>query len=557
MNNGGMNNGRMNNGRVKDGRVNDEVYQLLPPGVPAEELGRLHFVGVGGVGMAPVARIAAQRGLTVSGSEIKAAPVLEDLVRAGVEVYLGQDPAHLDGVDTVVASTGVRSDNVELVEAARRGLRIVHRATALAALMVGRRAVLVAGTHGKTTTTSMLAVALEQLGADPSYAIGGEIGSSGVSGQAGAGEVFVAEADESDGTFTHFAPDLAVITNIELDHTDYFDSIDDVRRAFAVFAAATRPGGTLLACADDPGAVEVAEAFKSADRPAGDQVRVVTYGESDQADYRISDLSLVDGCARFDVARSSADHLTSRHQITLAVPGAHNAQNAAAAFAVLCELGFAPDLLPAALVVFSGTRRRMEFKGQADGVRVYDDYMHHPTEIAATLAAFRGLLPAAALADDRTGSQIGRTGNRIGDQTGDQTGGRTGDQVDDQTGDIPNAGSGRLIVAFQPQRYSRAKTFLREYGQPLGVADAVVVLEVYPGSGEEPIPGVTGAVVAQDVPLPPDQVVFEPVTANAAARLADWARPGDVIVTAGAGDVTTLGPAVLDLLRRREETRGL
>jgi UDP-N-acetylmuramate--alanine ligase len=550
-----MNNGRMNNGRVKDGRVNDEVYQLLPPGVPAEELGRLHFVGVGGVGMAPVARIAAQRGLPVSGSDINATPALEDLVRAGVEVYLGQDPAHLDGVDTVVASTGVRSDNVEVVEAGRRGLRIVHRATALAALMVGRRAVLVAGTHGKTTTTSMLAVALEQLGADPSYAIGGEIGSSGVSGQSGAGEVFVAEADESDGTFTHYAPDLAVITNVELDHTDFFDSIDDVRRAFAVFAAAIRPGGTLLVCADDPGAVGAAEALESADRSAGDQVRVVTYGESDQADYRISDLSLVDGCARFEVTRSSVDHLTTRHQITrhkitLAVPGAHNAQNAAAAFAVLCELGFAPDLLPAALGVFSGARRRMEFKGQADGVRVYDDYMHHPTEIAATLAAFRGLLPAAALTVDQTG-------NQTGDRTGNQTGGQTGDQVGDQTGDIPNAGSGRLIVAFQPQRYSRAKTFLREYGKPLGAADAVVVLEVYPGSGEVPIPGVTGAVVAQDVPLPPDQVVFEPVTAAAAARLADWARPGDVIVTAGAGDVTTLGPAVLDLLRRREETRGL
>jgi len=278
--------------------MSDPIYRLLEPATAAESLGRLHFVGIGGVGMAPVARIAAQRGLPVSGSDIKATPALEDLARAGAVIYLGQDPAHLDGVDTVVTSTGVRPDNVELVEAGRRGLRIVHRATALASLMVGRQAVLVAGTHGKTTTTSLLAVALETLGAEPSYAIGGEIGSSGVSGQSGPGPVFVAEADESDGTFTHYAPDVAVITNIELDHTDYFDTVEDVRKAFLEFAAGIRPGGVLLVCADDPGAVTVAELLEAERQKSGEGIRIVTYGQDERADYRISDLSLVDGCAR-------------------------------------------------------------------------------------------------------------------------------------------------------------------------------------------------------------------------------------------------------------------
>ncbi|HEV2636897.1 MAG TPA: UDP-N-acetylmuramate--L-alanine ligase [Actinocrinis sp.] len=491
------------------------IYQLLDPKIPAEELGRIHFVGVGGVGMAPVARIAAQRGLPVSGSEHKSTPALADLARAGVRVFAGHDPAQLDGVDTVVTSSGVPPGNVELVEARRRGLRLVHRATALAALMVGHTAVLVAGTHGKTTTTSLLAVALEELGADPSYAIGGEIGRSGVSGQSGKGPVFVAEADESDGSFTHYSPDLAVITNVELDHTDYFASIEAVHEAFLRFADRIKPGGTLLVCADEPGAALVAERFREREQAAGGDRRVVGYGRSEQADYRFGELTLADGCARFQVTGRDG----AGHRVELAVPGVHNAENATAAFAVLAELGFDPALIPASFAQFTGTRRRMELKGQAAGVRVYDDYMHHPTEIAVTLAAYRGLLaPGGPAGPDGPGR------------------------------------AGRLLVAFQPQRYSRAQTFLRQYGPPLGAADAVVVLEVYPGSGEDPIPGVTGAVVARDVPLPPELAVFEPVAAAAAARLAGWARPGDVIVTAGAGDVTTLGPAVLDLLRAREET---
>jgi UDP-N-acetylmuramate--alanine ligase len=473
------------------------IYQLLDPVPAAEELGRIHFVGIGGVGMAPVARIAVERGLPVSGSDITRSAAVEALAGAGARVELGQAPEHLDGVDTVVVSTGVRPDNIEIAEARRRGLRVIHRATALASLMVGRRAVLIAGTHGKTNTTSMLAVALELLGADPSYAIGGEIGASGISGRAGLGEVFVAEADESDGTFLHYEPDIAVITNVELDHTDYFTSLEHVRAQFVEFTRRIKPGGALVVCADDPGAVAVAEA--AADRAAEDgrALRIVRYGDAAEAAVRITGLELTEGRAGFVLLTDGA-----QYPVRLAVPGVHNAHNATAAFAVLAELGVDPARIAEGLAAYGGARRRMEFKGEAGGVRVYDDYMHHPTEIAATLAGFRAL-----------------------------------------------AGDGRLIVAFQPQRYSRARTFLREYGKPLGEADAVVVMEVYPGSGEDPIPGITGAVVAQDVPLAAECVVFEPDSAAVAARLAAWARPGDLVVTAGAGDVTGLGPKVLDLLR--------
>lgn len=465
-----------------------------PAHVPAaEELGRIHFVGVGGVGMAPIARIAVERGLPVSGSDIKPGAVLDALAAEGARIRIGQKAQNLDGVDTVVVSTGVPADNVEIVEATRRGLRTMHRATALAALMVGRTAVLIAGTHGKTTTTSMVAVALEALGEDPSYAIGGEIGATGVSGRSGAGRIFVAEADESDGTFRHYQPDLAVVTNVELDHADYFTSAGHVREEFVAFARRIKPGGLLLACADDPGAVAVGTAARGAG------IRVLWYGGSDGADYRITDIELVGGRARFTLWADGREN-----RIELGIPGAYNAANGAAAFAVLDALGIDRARIPQALAGYAGARRRMELKGEAAGVRVYDDYMHHPTEIAATLPAFRAL-----------------------------------------------AGGGRLIVAFQPQRFSRAKTFLREYGRPLGAADAVVVMEVYPGSGETPIPGVTGETIAGDVPLPADCVVFEPESAAVAKRLADWAQPGDVVVTAGAGDVTTLGPKVLELLAQR------
>jgi UDP-N-acetylmuramate--alanine ligase len=467
-------------------------HQRLDPLPPAEQLGRIHFVGIGGVGMAPVARVALERGLPVSGSEIKRTPTVDELEHDGAVISLGQRPENLDGVDTVVISNGLRPDNVEILAAKERGLRVIHRATALASLMVGRTSVLVAGTHGKTTTTSMLAVALTELGLDPSYVIGGEIGATGVSGHAGKGEVFVAEADESDGTFTHYEPDIAVVTNVELDHPDYFESVDAVYEAFKAFVDRIKPGGTLVACVDDPGArIAIGHAQARG-------IKVLTYGVAQDADVRIADVALASGSSKALLTGE-----TGETELELNMTGRHNVENAAAAVTVLSA--FVERAAAAkALAHFTGARRRMELIGEVGGVRVYDDYMHHPTEIAATLAAYREL-----------------------------------------------AGNGRLIVAFQPQRYSRAQAFLREYGAPLGAADLVAVLEVYPGSGEDPIPGVTGSVIAQDVPLPAEQVVFEPETANVPGLLADWARPGDLVVTGGAGNITTVGPKLVELLRLR------
>ena len=467
-------------------------HQRLDPLPPAEDLGRIHFVGIGGVGMAPVARVALERGLPVSGSDIKRTPTVDELEHDGAIISIGQRPENLDGVDTVVVTTGLRADNVEVLVAKERGLRVIHRATALASLMVGRTSLLVAGTHGKTTTTSMLAVALTELGLDPSYIIGGEIGATGVSGHAGKGEVFVAEADESDGTFTHYEPDIAVVTNVELDHPDYFESVDAVYEAFNAFVDKIKPGGTLVACVDDPGArLAIGHA-----RAKG--ITILTYGVAENADIRITDVTLASG--------SSKARLAGDTELDLNMTGRHNVENAAAAVAVLSAFVERASAAKA-LSHFTGARRRMELVGEVGGVRVYDDYMHHPTEIAATLAAYREL-----------------------------------------------AGSGRLIVAFQPQRYSRAQAFLREYGAPLGAADLVAVLEVYPGSGEDPIPGVTGSVIAQDVPLPAEQVVFEPETANVPALLAGWARPGDLVVTGGAGNITTVGPKLIELLRKRAQS---
>ena len=477
-------------------------HQLLDPLPAAEELGRIHFVGIGGVGMAPLARAALERGLPVSGSDIKRTATVDELERDGAAIAIGQRPENLEGVDTVVVTTGLRADNVEILAAKERGLTVVHRATMLGALMVGRTSVLVAGTHGKTTTTSMLAVALTELGLDPSYVVGGEIGATGISGHAGAGDVFVAEADESDGTFLHYAPDVAVVTNVELDHPDYFSSVEAVYEAFKAFTDRIKPGGRLIACVDDPGARLVIEHARARG------VAVRTYGTAEEADVRITDVRTGPAGAQ---ARLVGEGFAV--DLPIALTGRHNVENAAAAWTVLSVLPAAASADGAAVAkgigAFTGARRRMELVGEAAGVRVYDDYMHHPTEIAATLAAYREVV----------------------------------------------AGEGRLIVAFQPQRYSRAQAFLREYGAPLGAADLVAVLEVYPGSGEDPIPGVTGAVVAEDVPLPREQVVFAPETATVPGLLAGWARPGDVVVTAGAGDITTVGPKLLAVLRERADAR--
>ncbi len=455
--------------------------------VPAEKLGRVHFIGIGGAGMSGIARIMLARGLPVSGSDAKDSVALAALRALGATVHLGHAAENVGDVDTVVVSTAIRERNPELVEARRRGLTVVHRAGALASVMVGRRAVAVAGTHGKTTTTSLLTVALQHCGADPSFAIGGNLNESGANAHNGSGDVFVAEADESDGSFLQYSPTAAVVTNVEPDHLDHYGTAEAVEAAFDAFALRVQPGGFLVACADDPGAVRLAETA----RALGVDVR--SYGVRPDADLHVVDLET------HGLGSSFEAFLLGRRlgRVRLRLPGRHNALNAAAALATGVGLGFPAERLREGLASFTGTRRRFEHKGTVGGVRVFDSYAHHPTELTADLAAAREV-----------------------------------------------ADGGRVVAVFQPHLFSRTQHFAAAFGAALGLADDVVVMDVY-AAREDPVPGVTGALVAAAVPLPPAHVVFEPSWSAVAGHLADRARPGDVVITCGAGDVTMIGPEVL------------
>jgi UDP-N-acetylmuramate--alanine ligase len=463
---------------------------------PADRLGHVHFIGIGGAGMSGIARILLARGLEVSGSDAKDSPGLAALRALGADVHVGHAAQQLDGASTVVVSSAVRETNPELARARAEGLLVLHRSQALAAVMAGRRAVAVAGTHGKTTTTSMLTVALQRCGADPSFAIGGELTEGGANAHDGSGDVFVAEADESDGSFLIYRPMVSIVTNVEPDHLDHYGTAEAVEGAFDAFADRVVPGGLLVVCADDPGARRVAG--RAAAR-RGDLV-VRTYGESPDADVRIDDLDASGSRVSFRLQIASARGDVPAGALTLRVPGRHNALNAAAAWTAAAGLGMPRDRVAAGLEAFGGARRRFEAKGEAGGVRVFDDYSHHPTEVVAALTAARAV-----------------------------------------------AGAGRVIAAFQPHLFSRTRIFAADFAEALGLADEVVVLDVY-AAREDPEPGVTGSLIADKVPLASGHVAFVPSWSDVAGELARRARPGDVVLTIGAGDVTMLGPEVLDAL---------
>ncbi len=496
------------------------VKGLIRPAepVPALRLGSVHFTGIGGAGMSGIARIMLARGIRVSGSDAFPSAVLDDLTAQGARVHVGHAGSNLGRLgagDTLVVSSAIRADNPELAEAARRGMRVLHRAAALASVMAGRRVIAVAGTHGKTTTTSMLTTVLRECGADPGYVIGGVLTETGLGAEDGAGMDFVAEADESDGSFLLLSPDLAVITNVEADHLDNYASLADIKDAFTAFGRSA--SGMVLTCADDPGAEEVAERLEPLN-PA----RVRRYGESGRADYRLGDVRPHGMAVSLTV---SADHSPFGEifvAMTVHVPGHHNAMNAAAAFAAAVELGFAPPRVTAALAGYRGARRRMELKGEAGGVRVLDSYAHHPTELAADLRAARDIITA----------DPGGHGGVV--PPGTSTAGP----------------GGRVIAIFQPHLYSRTRIFAPEFGAALGLADQAIVLDVY-AAREDPEPGVSGALVADAVPG--GQARFVPDRAQVAPLITRIARPGDLVFTMGAGDVTTLGPQLVEALRKRHE----
>ncbi len=453
---------------------------------PAELLGRVHFVGIGGAGMSGIARVMLARGLPVSGSDAKDSRIITALRAEGAHVTIGHDAANVQGAQTVVVSSAVRPGNREVVAARELGLPVIHRSQALFAVMQGRTRVAVAGTNGKTTTTSMLTVALQRAGVDPSFAIGGELTESGTNAHHGTGPVFVAEADESDGSFVLYRPHVAVVTNVQPDHLDHYGTAQAVEDAFLTFVLGIPEGGLLVACADDPGSRRLAESA------AAQGIRVVTYGAAAEADVRVD--------ASGGGVTIVEDGVVTG-QLRLQVPGWHNVLNAAAAYAAATRgLALDPAAIRDGLAGFTGTRRRFETRGTAGGVRVVDDYAHNPGKVAAAL---------------QTARSVARTG--------------------------------RVVVVFQPHLFSRTRDFAEQFGAALGAADEVVVMDVY-AAREDPVPGVTGALVAAAVPLPAERVAFVPSWSAVAAEVVARVRPGDLLLTVGAGDVTLIGPEVLALL---------
>ncbi|MFG2226790.1 UDP-N-acetylmuramate--L-alanine ligase [Streptomyces sp. NPDC050161] len=459
--------------------------------IPAS-MDRPHFIGIGGAGMSGIAKILAQRGAAVAGSDAKESATAQALRELGATVHIGHAAGHLaDDATSVVVSSAIRDDNPELAAARERGIPVVHRSDALASLMDGRRPIAVAGTHGKTTTTSMLAVSLTSLGLKPSYAIGGDLDAPGSNAEHGSGEIFVAEADESDRSFHKYAPEVAIVLNVELDHHANYASMDEIYESFETFIGRVRPGGTLVVCADQPGARELTE--KIAGRY---DIEVVTYGESPDADVRILKINPRGLTSDVSVSLATGRILT----FTVSVPGRHYALNAVAALAAGIALGLPPHNLASALGTYTGVKRRLQLKGEAAGVQVIDSYAHHPTEMTADLEAIRGA-------------------------------------TDDS----------RVLVVFQPHLFSRTQELGTEMGQALALADACVVLDIYPAR-EDPIPGITSALIIEAARAAGADVTAESDRAAVPDVIAGMAKPGDLVLTMGAGDVTDLGPAILSRL---------
>ncbi|WP_120520462.1 UDP-N-acetylmuramate--L-alanine ligase [Arthrobacter celericrescens] len=455
---------------------------MTQPIADPTSLGRVHFIGIGGVGMSAVARIMVARGVAVSGSDAKDLPVMRELAAAGARIAVGYAAENLGDAQTVVAGSAIRQDNPELLAARAAGLPVLHRSEGLAATMGTDRVVAVAGTHGKSTTTSMVTVLLQQAGLDPSFAIGANVPALGVNAASGSSDIFVAEADESDASFLNYRPLISIVTNVEADHLDHYGTPEAVFASFDAFAALLPEHGLLLACADDDGA----RALTARVRAAG-TTRVMTYGTADDADVRLEDEG-ADG--------SWVSLAGEKQRLELQVPGRHNALNAAAAFAAAVELGVEPAAAAAALAHFSGASRRFEFKGEGRGVRVYDDYAHHPTEVRAALSAARTV-----------------------------------------------AAGKNVHVLFQPHLFSRTREFSREFADALNMADTALVLDIYPAR-EDPIPGVTSALITEH--LRAGRLVG---AEDAVGQIVAGAGEGDIILTVGAGDVTAYGPLIVEQLR--------
>jgi UDP-N-acetylmuramate--alanine ligase len=453
----------------------------------------IHCVGVGGSGVGAIAEVLLRLGYTVSGSDTQPSPMTERLAALGLVFHAGHDRLHVGTVDVVVISSAVSMTNVEVVEAARRGIPVILRADMLAEIMRPRFSIAVGGAHGKTTTSAMIAVMLVHAGLDPTAIIGAHVPALGSNARLGTSEYLVAEADESDRSFLRLMASMTVVTNIDREHLDRYNGFADLADAFVTFASKAPFYGAAVLCTDDERVRAMVPRVTSP---------VVTYAiDQNDADLGVRDVELSAGGSRATVVRRRAGRQEALGQFSLAVPGRHNLQNGLAALAVGLELGVPFGTAAEGLASFAGAERRFERKGEAAGVAVFDDYAHHPTEIAAVLRSAR----------------TGRTG--------------------------------RIIVAFQPHRYSRTRQLREEFGPALALADAIVLTGIY-GAGEEPEPGVTIEWLAEAVAAAaPGRVDVVPDLADVPAAVAGMARSGDVVITMGAGSIGDCGVRILQELR--------
>ncbi len=452
---------------------------------------RIHFVGIGGAGMSGLARIVNQLGFCVTGSDLVNSSAIGELEALGIKCYTGHSTGNIDGADLLVVSTAIPAENVELLEAKRRGIPVIHRADLLAQLMKKKKGVAVAGAHGKTTTTSMIAVVLEKNRLDPTVVVGGELAEIGGNAKLGRGEYFVAEADESDGSFLKLEPYIEVITNIEDDHLDYYRSVENIKAAFKEFMSKVPPEGLLVACLDDPAVVELLKEYRGP---------LCTYAVNRRdADYTVAEIETHGRCTKGNVFYRG-DFLGA---LNLSVPGEHNLSNALAAVAVGMFAGLSFSQATWALKDFNGAGRRFQTLFEEGGITVVDDYAHHPSEIVATLKAAR---------------QVCR---------------------------------GRVLVVFQPHRYTRTAILGDRFGGAFRGADEVIICDIY-SAGEKPIEGVTAQKIVDAVEKEEGKKVrYLPDKNKIIDYLLNTVRPGDMIITMGAGNIWQTGIELAAAIKER------
>ena len=459
--------------------IKPEYSQSIP-----EQLGTIHFIGIGGSGMSGIARLVIGMGHKVTGSDVRDSPNIQALIELGAQIHIGHDAAKLGTPDTVVVTSALWETNPELVLARELGIPVLHRSAILAHLASMGKLIAVAGAHGKTTSTGMVVTSLARLGGDPSFVNGGVIQEYGASAGFGQGEYFVIEADESDSSFLHYKTDVALITNVDPDHLDHFGSLEAFEGEFVKFADAA--ASLVVISSDDEGAVRVTKRLSHR--------RIFTFGTASNATVRVTEVDATGPRVSFTLSYNGHNC-----KVTLAIAGHHNALNAAGAVAVLVGIGYEFEAACSQVEGFSGTQRRFELHGSSRGVKVYDDFAHHPTEVAAALQGARAVV-----------------------------------------------GSGKIITVFQPHLYSRTRIFQAEFAKALALSDEVVLLDIY-AAREDPEPGVTGALIA-DRFEDQERMHYVPLWDDVPAVAASLAGPGDFVITMGCGDIYKMVPALLSAL---------